>query len=811
MGKSAKAEPDCGDPAVSIVYCVRLFGQVQGIGYRPELARLASTLSLRGSVANTATGIEVRISGDESAVESFLECCESLCPPEGRVVGKQVERIVALLPNEFTILTSAETGPLNTHVPLDRVTCRDCRLETQTSSDPRTGYVLISCSRCGPRYSILDVMPYERHLTSMKRFRLCANCQHEYSNPLDRRFHAQTTCCAKCGPNCSGLEFALQQLRAGQVIAIQGVGGYQLLCRLDNRFGIEQLRSIKQRNAKPFAVMVRDVEQASHLVRLCEDSIRALESNAGPIVVAPLNGFPTFPADAVNPGLQTLGIMLPTSALHDRMVDAAGPLIVTSANLEGDPIVYRDWDKTYWSNQGISAAVTHERAILRPVDDSVVRVIAGQVTAIRAARGLAPMALDFGYLNLRQPILAVGGSQKVSVALSNGRQSILGPHIGDLDSSDARQRFEEQVHHLLQLYGCEPSLVVHDAHPDYYTTRWAKHFARERGIPTCPVQHHVAHVASSLIEPRWIECKVTSLAWDGTGLGDDGTIWGGEGFIFENEKYTRVCRLRRFLLPGGEAAIKQPWRIASGLLHLIKRSDSKFDFQLEQASSTIRLFGSTHYSFVTSSMGRLFDAVAVLIMGATLPHGDVAYEGQYAALLEAHTDLRETEAYPLPVRAIPTWGVPVDVFGNASPALDLPSAKPPFPAFPSWSETDQNLNGLSMEWNWEPMVRAIITDHSNHVPSPRMAMRFHRALANAVSQFVSLTNHSSLSLSGGVFQNQILVELVAQDLKDRNIKLALPGMIPVNDGGLAAGQLLVAAQRLASGSLRVDSKTDSRS
>lgn len=795
------AAPSNVPSTARVAYRIQLHGLVQGIGYRPELARLASSLNLRGTVANTASGIEVRISGDENAVQAFIERCESLCPREGQVARKQVERINDSLPSGFTILTAADAGQLATQVPLDRVTCRECLHDSRSKSNPRFGYFLLSCSRCGPRYSILDVMPYERHLTSMKEYSLCSNCQREYSDPLDRRFHAQTTCCAKCGPQLIGLESARVQLQAGQVVALQGVGGYQFLCRLDSRIGIEHLRKIKQREAKPFAVMVRNLEQASHLVRLCDVSIQALESNAGPIVVAPQKASTDFAWDMINPGLTSLGVMLPTTALHDHLVEAAGPLIVTSANVEGDPLAYREWDKAHWSEQCVSAVVTHDRAILRPVDDSVVRVISGKVATIRAARGLAPWSLDFGRLNPRQHILAVGGAQKVAVALSNGQQAILGPHIGDVASSVARERFNESVHQLMQFYGCEPTVVVHDSHPDYFTTRWAKQFASQRGIQAFAVQHHVAHAASSLVEPRWFERQVTALTWDGTGLGEDGTVWGGEGFVYHNDEYSRVCRLRRFLLPGGEAAIKQPWRIAAGLLHLIRKSDPNFTFQIEQAATLDPLFRSNHHGVVTSSMGRLFDAAAVLIMRSVLPKGDVAYEGQYAALLEAHADSNEPHEYPLPLEVVPSLMSAVDVFGNPSPTRD-PRQTDTSPSTPhTWSETDTKSTALQFEWNWEPLVRAIVADHLSQVPSPCIAMRYHRALAAAVAVLVSTTNTRALSLSGGVFQNKLLVELIAENLRGHAVELASPGMIPVNDGGLAVGQLLVAAQRMASCSL----------
>jgi hydrogenase maturation protein HypF len=753
-------------PPNGVAYRLTLTGLVQGIGYRPELARLATRFKLGGTVANTADGIVVEICGPRDATERFIALCTTICPPEGVVQSLRVEVSEQGFDPEFSIVAAAQQGPLFTVVPLDRVTCSACLFESVDPVDRRSGYWLNSCSRCGPRYSILDTMPYERPQTTMCDYSFCSECRTEYRSPSDRRFHAQTIGCPQCGPTLSGVDLAIEALRTEQVIAVKGVGGYQLLARADSPLALQQLRSIKQRPAKPLAVMVRDLAQAKKFGQVHEIAAMALASWSGPIVIIPLVAADSAATHWISPGLNSIGVMLPTTALHAALVQAAGPLVVTSANVEGDPLLFEDEAASHWIRQHGLVQLTHDRAIRRPVDDSVVHVVAERVVTIRAARGLAPYSLELGSMPNGRHVLAVGGEQKVAIALCNGHQAILGPHLGDMSSIAARERFDQQVRQLLDLYQCQPTLIVHDTHPDYFTNRWAHEFSESHQTTKLPVQHHVAHVASSLIEPGWIAREVAAVTWDGTGLGTDHSIWGGEGFAYRQASYHRVCRLRRFPLPGGVAAIRQPWRIAAGLLHLLRRSDPAITFQIDQPFSLAPVLDAQAPGPTTSSMGRLFDAAAVLILSDQLPDWEIAYEGQFAALLESHADDRADGAYALPLSR------------PASKHLQLP--------------TEPHLPNL--EWNWEPLIRQIIADRLQAVPSAIMAMRFHRALATGITDFAQAIGLHCLTISGGVFQNRLLIELVAERLQDSDIELALPGKIPVNDGGLAAGQLLVALQ-----------------
>lgn len=753
---------------------IELHGRVQGIGYRPALARLAVSLNLSGTVANTTAGILIEIAGDIVAAEEFLSRCAQVCPAEGVVEGRRVEPSSADISPGFRIIDGPMSGPLSTPVPLDRVVCSECLHEFRSTSDRRFAYPLISCSRCGPRYSILANMPYERHQTAMHGYSFCERCQGEYQSPNDRRFHAQVIGCHDCGPQVEGLNAAIAALHANQVVALKGVGGYQFLTRAASSIAIAQLRRIKQRPAKPFAIMVEDLEQASLFGQVDEVAIGKLTSWAGPIVIVPQWSDGRQPTDILNPGLHSIGLMLPTTALHAFLVQTVGPLVVTSANIEGDPLYYRDADWPSELQQSMPTIVTHDRAIYRPIDDSVVRVMAGQATTIRAARGMAPMWLELGALAQGKQVLAVGGEQKVAVALCNGQQAILGPHLGDMNSAAARQYFSEQVPQLLQLYGCRPTVIVHDAHPDFFTTRWAQQFSRDEAIPAIRIQHHVAHAASSLIEPGWLQGDAAIVTWDGSGLGEDGTIWGGEGFLYRRSTYQRVCRLQPFLLPGGEAAIRQPWRVAAGMLHSLRMSNASFTFEIPQPQPLELLLDAPRiHCPTTSSMGRLFDAAAVLIMGDLLPGWTVDYEGQFAALLEAHADGSDKIAYQLPLNVTRT-------------AKDNRSC-------------DDIDEPVAMEWNWKSLVRQIVVDRVQGVASPVMAMRFHRALAVAIATFAQATGRNRLSLSGGVFQNQLLVELLVDQLHESPIQVTLPASIPVNDGGLAAGQLVAALQYLHQG------------
>jgi hydrogenase maturation protein HypF len=735
---------------------VTIAGLVQGIGYRPALARLATDLRLTGWVRNTLIGIEAHVQGNSSDVASFLNMCQAACPNSGRVDRLNVNECQPQSYAEFRIVQQFSTGPVQTTVPVDLVTCQECSREAQQVNDRRYAYGLISCNQCGPRYSILEAMPYERQLTSMIEFPLCDACRNEYECPFDRRYHAQTTCCQRCGPTLTNLDQAIRALRDGQVVGIKGIGGYQLLVDAGQHQSVVALRRCKGRESKPLVIMVADIRQAEQLALLSEQQRAVLQSPAGPVVVLERK-HNLLPA-AISPGLSSIGMMLPTTEVHAWLVDQIGPLVVTSGNLEGEPIAYRA-DSQFTKLQNItSIIIDHPRRIVRPTDDSVVRVMAGREATLRLSRGLAPLPLP----GISRPqtdhhLLALGGHQKTAIALYNGQQAVLGPHVGDMDSVETRRRLVEHIQDFTALYSAEPTVLVHDLHPDYFTTVWAKQSAQDMGLRTLAVQHHHAHVVSGMLEAHVLDRTVLGLAWDGSGLGSDGTIWGGEAMIASKTSFRRVASVRPFALLGGQSAIRHPWRVAFALLQQVRLWNTSFAFQYQTELTLAKNLERLPQTVWTTSIGRLFDAVAALILSqAELGDGHASYEGHFAAMLESACNRDATGIYPMPLVSSLDAGRQID------------------------------------ELDWRPMIAAMIADKQKKIPASTMAMRFTRTLADAVVRICSKFPTEDVVLSGGVFQNQVLVELIAEQFSSSRVNLVLPGRIPVNDGGLAAGQLAIA-------------------
>jgi len=745
---------------------ILLLGHVQGIGYRPALARLASELGLVGWVRNTTQGIEVHVEGPDGQVKKFIDQCMDYCPAHGAVTSQNSQYVGVERRSGFRILHGSSQCTLSTPVPTDLAVCRQCLEEVHDPANRRYGYLLTSCTQCGPRYSILEAMPYERDATSMRRFELCDRCRDEYTNATDRRYHAQTTACDRCGPSLTNLKEACDELRAGNIVCVKGIGGYQLLADARNAKAIQHLRDLKGRNRKPLAVMVADIQEAAKIAPLQPQERDLLQSRTAPIVV--VESQQQSLCHEISKGLTTVGLMLPTTPLHDWLIRTVGPLIVTSGNREGEPIAYREYHTCEPLQQMAAICIDHDRPIERAIDDSVVRVMGQQTITLRLARGLAPQSLELHKDDKRflTPILAVGAHQKVAIAITNGSQALLGPHLGDMETLENRQRFVDHITDLLQLYRVQPGIIVHDTHEDYFTTRWAQDYAIRKGIRAIAVQHHHAHIAAGMIEPGWLHREVIGLAWDGTGLGTDRSIWGGEVLKATVTGFERIACLRPFLLPGGEAAVREPWRIAISLLHEIRRWDENFRYELPpRARKEVQsLLDQPVHSPITSSMGRLFDAVAVLVLANHDPHLDrVDYEGHFAALLESCCDTDATGVYPLPICA---------------------------------PETISFTNGRSLPipnyLDWRPMIRAILVDMEREVPTSTIAMRFHRTLAFTIRQISEWNDTLPVVLGGGVFQNKILVDLVAEDFAQRSLPLAIPSRIPINDGGIAAGQLAIA-------------------
>lgn len=729
---------------------VLLRGLVQGVGLRPALLRWASACGVAGWCVNTTHGVEVHVEGQTHEVDQFIEGIQHKLPAEALLRRIETRSVTIEACQGYTIRKQSHTQPPATAVPVDLVICDECAHELK-HAPRRQGYPFNSCTWCGPRYSLIRAMPFERGQTAMDAFPLCEQCRTEYGDPVDRRFHAQTMSCTRCGLDISpgdtcenSIDRCIAALSAGQIVAIKGVGGYQLICDATQPSTVARLRQLKARPRKPLAIMVRSIDQAALIARV-DGCQTALTSRANPIVLCPARSDSPL-ANDIHPGLSTIGIMLPTTALHHMLCEGLEhPLVATSGNREGEPLVYTNVEAEIKLASLSDMQLHHNREIVRPIDDSVVRVYAGHSHTIRLARGLAPLTLP---VNITEQMVAVGGQQKVALAVSNGNQSILGPHLGEVDSLATQQRFQEQYHSLCQLYGCQPRYIVHDVHPDYFTTQWAA----QQAIHTIGVQHHHAHIASGMLEHDWLDNKVLGIAFDGTGWGADGTIWGGEVLSCTSDHFSRVGSLRPFPLIGGELAIHQPQRVALALLHE-SITPERWTHVLERCRllrTTEPLFpvlGKKTLHLSTSSMGRLFDGVAAIILNLA----ESTYEGEPAAMLEAACDLGGSGTYDLP------W--------------------------------------VSHQWDWRPLIEQLVNDILRDVPAGIMAMRFHRGVAHAVVSVMKEHINMPIVLSGGCFQNNILVDLII-DLLDHQQDVGFCRTIPCNDGGLAAGQLVVAASRL---------------
>jgi hydrogenase maturation protein HypF len=605
-------------------------------------------------------------------------------------------------------------------------------------------------------------MPFEREDTTLAEFEFCDPCLREYRRPGDRRFHAQTTACPKCGPQLWSVDgvnqrsiqgegamlAALAALQAGKIVALRGLGGYQLLVDATNQAAAQRLRARKGRPAKPLAVMVDSMETALRLATVDEVELNQLASAAAPIVLLRAksdNGL----AESIHPNLDTVGLMAPTTPLHAMLTrDFGRPLVCTSGNYDGEPLEYEVESAQHKLNGICDLWLHHDRAIVRPIDDSVVRVIAGRAVTIRLARGLAPLPLD---LPAMTPTLAVGGYLKAAAAWSNGGQAVLGPHIGDQENLAARNRFTEHIDDWQTLYRFQPLQLAHDFHPEYFSTQWA----HQKHLPLIATQHHHAHVVSGMLEHGWLDREVLGVAWDGTGYGTDGTIWGGEFLVSTCSDFERLARLRPFRLPGGEAAIHEPWRIALAMCEQLEKPLNvsllaSWDVTSNCISLVRHIINRPHLSPLTSSVGRLFDAAAAIILGMTRAH----FDGQAAMQLEAAADRSAQGWYDFPLR-----------------------------------------EDRMFELDWRPLLEQLLADWHLGVDPGKMAMRFHRSLALAIPRVCRLRSDLPVVLSGGVFQNRLLTELVLQRWHDPSQPLGLPGIIPPNDGGLAAGQLAIAAAK----------------
>jgi len=759
---------------------VTVRGAVQGVGFRPHAWRLATEYALGGWVSNCADGVLIEVEGRAEAIDAFVGALEARRPPSARIEALEVAAIAPRGEPGFAIRDSLRAGTLSAAILPDLATCPECLREMLDPRDRRHLYPFTNCTHCGPRYSILQALPYDRAATTMRTFAMCPACRAEYDDPADRRFHAQPNACPACGPALAlwdaqgrvlaerndALQRAAQALRADAIVAVKGLGGFHLWVDARNAGAVERLRSRKGRADKPFALMFPGLAAVRELCEVAPLEAQLLESAHAPIVLlrrrAAVEPGACTPAAQVAPGSPELGAMLPYTPLHHLLMRELGfPAVATSANRSEEPIAIDEREALERLRDVADLFLVHDRPIARPVEDSVVRVVLGRELVLRRGRGYAPYPLSLAGAQAAPALLATGAQLKDTVSLLVAGGIVTSSHLGDLGTPEARAAFEQAVQDLTRLYEAAPAAVACDLHPDYASTQYAE----GSGLPRVPVQHHVAHVAACMAE-NGLRGPVLGVAWDGTGYGTDGTLWGGEFLLLEGAQVRRVAHLRRFRLPGGERAVQEPRRAALGVLY-----ESFGDRFLEEASdlAPLRSFGASEqrvlqamlaqgaHAPLTSSAGRLFDAVAAL---AGLRQVS-SYEGQAAMELEWRID--EADGVP---------AYPVDL-------------------------ADGNARG-AQPWivDWAPMVRRIVHDVRAGVPGGAVAAGFHRALVEAIVAVAKRAAVPRLALTGGCFQNGHLLEWTVQRLREEGFEPFWHRQVPPNDGGISVGQAAWAAARL---------------
>ena len=751
-------------------------GVVQGVGFRPFVHRLATGLGLAGWVNNSSQGVLLEVEGPRPQVESFLLRLEAEKPPRSFIQSLEASWLDPAGYKNFQIKASEAGGERTALVPPDIATCPDCVREILEPGNRRYLYPFTNCTNCGPRFSLIEALPYDRANTAMKRFALCPQCRAEFDNPLDRRFHAQPNACPACGPrlelwNCRGqtlqlghqaLVAAAEAIRQGGIVALKGLGGFHLITPAHDVAAVRRLRELKHREEKPFALMFPSLPAARKECEISPLEERLLRSPEAPIVLLRHGGAPSALSPEIAPRNPCLGVMLPYTPLHHLlMAQLAFPVIATSGNMSEEPICIDEQEALRRLGSIADLFLVHNRPIVRAVDDSVARVMMGRELVLRRARGYAPLPVVLREGEGAPAILAVGANMKNTVALAVGRQVFISQHIGDLENLPSFEAFVRVGADLQKLFAAEPSIIAADAHPDYLSTQFAAELvAGHPALRAVSVQHHGAHVLACMAENE-LEPPVLGVAWDGTGYGLDGTIWGGEFLLVTETSIQRRAHLRPFPLPGGEQAIKEPRRIALGLLREIFGEDAfasatwppGMAFSDSELAVLKIMLREGLNSPLTSSVGRLFDAVAAL---ADLRQR-VFFEGQAAMELEFSMEGIETdEAYSF---KLADSGGPDD----APFILD-----------------------------WQPVVESVLADLKRGLPAGEISTKFHNALVEAIIGAARRVGQRQVALTGGCFQNRYLTERAVRRLEQEGFRAYWHQRVPPNDGGIALGQILAA-------------------
>lgn len=752
-------------------------GIVQGVGFRPYIFALARRHALRGRVLNNATGVLIDVEGEDRAVGQFFEEITRNPPPLSQIESIQRQDIFeAEHFSDFRIVESTSSGERFTPIAADIATCADCLRELFDPSNRRYRYPFINCTNCGPRFTIIEDIPYDRAQTTMRDFEMCEECRAEYENPLDRRFHAEPTACARCGPRLSltdaqggavvladGEEITAcvrRLLTSGRIVAVKGIGGFHLACDALDGEAVGRLRRRKYREDKPFALMAKSIEVVREYARVSEAEAALLNSERRPVVLLAKRVDAHVPA-SVAPGVGTLGFMLPYTPLHHLLLENLDrPLVLTSGNVSDEPICYEDEDASRRLERIADYFLSHDRRIHIRTDDSVARVAVGREMVLRRSRGYAPAPVKVNF-KFEREILACGAELKNTFCLARDHYAFVSHHIGDLENLETLSSFKHGIEHYKRLFHLRPEVVAYDLHPEYLSTKYALALGDYR--TKIGVQHHHAHIASCMADNR-VEGEVIGVAMDGLGFGTDGRLWGGEFFVADFCDAERVAHLDYIPMPGGARAVREPWRMAAGYLHRafgdeFLNLDLPFVRNMDgRAWATLRsMITSGTNSPQTSSMGRLFDAVSSLL-GL---RNAVNYEGQAAVELEAIADADCAQRYEFEIGA----------------SGSIISA--------------------------EPVIRRAVEDLLDGCPPQTVSARFHLAVVQVIASVARLVRDERrldrVALSGGVFQNMLLLENVCRVLERDGFEVLTHSRVPANDGGISLGQAAVASARLAAG------------
>ncbi len=736
---------------------LNITGIVQGVGFRPFVYQLADRYHLNGFILNNTQGVSLEIEGEESVIVNFIESLQTELPPLARIdtLSTQIGKAVGY--TDFKILQSETKHNKSALVSPDIAICKNCLQEMNDPGNRRYAYPFINCTDCGPRYSIIKTLPYDRPNTSMHFFSMCQACHNEYSNPLDRRFHAQPISCPDCGPTlrlldtmqkvlgegANAVSLTVDAIKQGRIVAVKGLGGFHLMCDATNTETIAALRVRKQRPVKPFAVMFPDVEMLKVEAEISSEEVALITSKEKPIVIVAKRS-PSMISDLVAPGIDRIGVFLPYTPLHHLLLKEINvPLVATSANKSDEPIIRNSSELIEKLGSVVDLVLDHNRGIVNANDDSVMQMAGEETLTLRMARGYAPKSLKLP-VKSKKKILAVGANQKNTITLIFDDTLIISPHIGDLNSLEAFGYFERTLESFKRFYDFEPEVIVYDKHSEYMTSKWVKEFKSiHPTIETLEVQHHYAHVLAGMAEHSLDE-KVLGFAFDGTGYGDDGTIWGGEVMIADNQHYERIFSLAPFRLLGGELAIKEPRRSALSLLFKtytleeIQVLELSFLETFSQNEITLlhKAWKQGINAPLTSSMGRLFDAVASL---ADIVHFS-SFEGQSGLIMEQYVDENITASFP---------------FKLHSGVIKI-----------------------------EEMIESLVVMDDKRT----MISMFFNTIVEMIFQIAQKYPHLPLLFSGGVFQNRVLVEKISRRGKEEDLRVYFQKETAINDGGISLGQ-----------------------